>query len=354
MKNNSCKVLIIATSRKTRGGITSVIKEHETGNQWVKYNCKWLETHRDKGYIVKFFYFLSSFIQYLFILPFYNIVHIHTSEPASAIRKLIYFLYARLWKRKIIIHFHAFSIETTLNGKYKFIYEFLFNYSDLVIVLSDFWKKQIVENFGIKTKVVVLFNPSTLPNNTINYTKKKHILYAGTLNARKGYVDLIKAFAKISNKYNEWKLVIAGNGEVEQAKQLTIELGVFEKVIFTGWIDGELKSKVFQQASIFCLPSYAEGFPMAVLDAWAYGIPVITTPVGGLPDVLIHNENALIFDAGNINLLASSIETLIKDELLRNKISKESLLLSSNKFMPNVINSKLDEIYFNINFSRTK
>ena len=104
------KVLIIATSRKTRGGITSVVKAHQLGEQWRNFHCRWIETHIDKSAFLKLIFFLKGFIQYFFLLPFYDIVHIHTSEPPSALRKCIFMVYAKLWRKKIIVHFHAFSL----------------------------------------------------------------------------------------------------------------------------------------------------------------------------------------------------------------------------------------------------
>ena len=64
------KVLVIATSRKTRGGITSVIKAHETGEQWEKFHCKWIETHRDGNPIRKLYYLFTALIEYILLIHF--------------------------------------------------------------------------------------------------------------------------------------------------------------------------------------------------------------------------------------------------------------------------------------------
>ena len=63
------KVLVVATSRKTRGGITSVVKAHETGNQWKKYHCKWIETHRDGPSWRKILYFIKAYLQFFCLVP---------------------------------------------------------------------------------------------------------------------------------------------------------------------------------------------------------------------------------------------------------------------------------------------
>lgn len=179
-------------------------------------------------------------------------------------------------------------------------------------------------------------------------TNDKIILYAGTINERKGYSDLIQAFAKIATKYPDWKVVFAGNGEVEEGEQLAGQLGISGQVEFAGWVSGEKKDTLFRRASIFCLPSYAEGFPMAVLDAWAYGLPVVTTPVGGIPDVAKDGENMLLFSPGDIDRLAENIDKLISDKELRCRISNASKEFAKGKFNINTINKQLGEIYASI------
>ena len=346
------KVLILATSRKTRGGVTSVIKAHEQGEQWRRYHCKWVETHSDKNSAVRFLFFIKSFFSYLFLLPFYDLVHIHTSEPPSAARKATFMFLAKLLRKKSIIHFHSFSPETTINSRYKKIYKYLFSQADCILVLSEYWKREISQTFVLSEKINVLYNPSEKPDLSTKYEKTNRILYAGAINARKGYADLIKAFAKIANRFPEWKIVFAGNGEIEKAKILAKEFNIEKQTEFLGWVSGENKSKIFQEASVFCLPSYAEGLPMAVLDAWAYELPVITTPVGGIPDIVEDDINGIFFDAGNIDKLSQKLEMMIVDENLRNNIMLQSKKLSDTKFNVNVVNKQLEIIYHSLLYQK--
>lgn len=256
--------------------------------------------------------------------------------------------WANLWKKKVIIHFHAFSPETTINGKYQKVYKYLFNHADKVIVLSQLWKNYVNNTFHLGNKVQIIYNPCTteiLPN---RYSKQNIILYAGTINTRKGYADMIKAFAQIASQYPEWKIVFAGNGDIDKGKMLAKKLGIELQTQFLGWINGKEKDKAFKEATIFCLPSYAEGFPMAVLDAWAYGLPVITTPVGGIPDIAKDGDNLLLFQPGDYNKLAHLMECLINNKTLREKIIKQSLILSKTTFNIDTINKHISNLYTNL------
>lgn len=342
------RVLIVATSRKTRGGITSVIKAHEKGRQWKKFHCHWVQTHRDGPAWRKLIYFFSGLTDFLLRIPFCDIVHIHISQPTTIRRKQPFLKIAKAFGKKTIVHFHAFNTEDTVEGRYAERYAVFFKTADKILVLSNWWKEQLISHLSLNPdKIEVLYNPCPIVNKD-NRHHSDIILYAGTVNERKGYKDLIRAFASIADKYPSWRLAIAGNGEIEEGKQLAGHLGVAERVEFLGWVSGDAKERAFKSASIFCLPSYAEGFPMAVLDAWAYGLPVITTPVGGIPDVAVGGENMLLFNPGDIKSLSDSLNQLISNQKMRNKISEASLCFAANRFSQDAINHRLETIYENM------
>lgn len=338
------RVLIIATSKNTRGGITSVVKAHATGKYWKKYHCKWIETHRDGNSFRKLWYLFSALLQYIVLLPFYNIVHIHIATTQSAKRKQLFLYPAKWMRKKIIFHFHPSNEKFLFESNNQILYKRLFSQADLILVLSEQWKRWIKEALGITEHVEVLYNPCPKVNRRDDI-RENYILFAGTIIPRKGYADLIKAFALIAEKYSNWKVVFAGNGEIENAKRIAKDCGISQQTEFLGWVKGEKKEEVFQKASIYCLASDGEGFPMGVLDAWAYGIPCVVTPVGGIPDIVKDGVNGLIYPVGDIKELASKLDLLICNENLRKSIVKETDKYVNNDFNVSVINKKLGEIY---------
>jgi glycosyltransferase involved in cell wall biosynthesis len=345
MQKKNPKVLVVATSRKTRGGITSVVKAHEQGEQWKKYNCKWIETHRDSNKFIKWFYLLRALAQYIVLLPFYDLVHMHMAMGRSAKRKSIFVKIAKLLNKKIIIHFHPpGAYPHLLENGLRELYASLFQLADKVVLLSPEWKRWCKKELNIEKNLTVIYNPCN-PVNLISCKKKKQILYAGSIIERKGYKDLIKAFSKIAEKYPDWKVVFAGNGEVDNGKVLAKDLKIENQVEFKGWVSGVDKEKIFSESMIYCLASYGEGFPMAVLDAWSYGLPIVTTPVGGLPDIIIEKENALIFPPKDFEYLAKQLEIMIKDEFLRTRISEKSVDLAKNTFDLGIINRQIHSLY---------
>lgn len=214
----------------------------------------------------------------------------------------------------------------------------------MILVLSRQWQRWINDALGLQDKIQVLYNPCPKVARRADL-RKNHILFAGTIIPRKGYETLLRGFAIIADKYPQWTIVFAGNGEIEKARSMAVELCIENQVEFKGWISGIEKVRVFQEASIYCLASDGEGFPMGVLDAWAYGLPCVVTPVGGLPDIVEDGENALVFPVGNVEILSQQLEKLISNVELRTKISQASIELADNTFNIKKINMELGQIY---------
>ena len=338
--------LVVSTSSKTRGGITAVVNAYRTTPLWKDFNCVAIETHIDKSHFVKLAYFLKSLIKFIVSLPKARLVHVHLSAPMSAYRKYPFLVLTKTFKIPLIIHFHAFSAESTVDKRHYKLYSTIFRMADTVIVLSESWKQGLIKDLNIESsKIEVLYNPCpkiTVHNDVI---KTNTILYAGTIENRKGYKDLINAFAIVAKVHPDWRLIFAGNGEISEGLQLAKELQMEEKVVFKGWVLGMEKAQLFSEAKVFCLPSYAEGFPMAVLDAWAYGLPVVTTPVGGIPDVAIDGTNMLLFHPGDIELLSEKLIQIISDKDLNKNISAASTAFSTTQFSLETITHQLKEIY---------
>lgn len=99
----------------------------------------------------------------------------------------------------------------------------------------------------------MLYNPCTTEVSSKVYPKRKQILYAGTVNARKGYADMIKAFAQIADRYPDWSIVFAGNGEIEEGKVLASRLSIAKQTVFLGWVRGEEKTRLSRRlpSSVF-------------------------------------------------------------------------------------------------------
>ena len=341
--------MMVGSAEKSGGGVASVIRNMKRMPFWKEHDCYWLGTQIQRNYLWKLWYAVKSY----FIAPFkiwrYDIIHFHTvADLICLVIQSPVFLLALAGHKRIIMHIHMGNqIEEHTKDR---LFNWCLRKSDMVIVLAKLWKEKFEKEWfpQIDTPVTYLHN-AYVPVNAIPYgDRDKTILMAAYLNENKGYKVLFKAFKIIMDDFPEWNLVIMGNGEVDKAKEQAKEIGIENRVTITGYLVGKEKEEKFQHASIYCMCSYQEGFPMVVIEAWGYGIPVISTPVGGLPDVIEEGRNAVTFPFGDSNSLSIKLAELISNEHKRREMSVYSQMFIKDKFSTSNINSKIERIYENI------
>ena len=149
----------------------------------------------------------------------------------------------------------------------------------------------------------------------------KDIVVIGRLSKQKNHEMLIRAFARIADKYPEENLQLYGKGDLEdQLRQLISELGLENRVFLNG-ATGQVPL-VLKNAGIFVLPSDYEGMPNALLEAMAAGVPSISTdcPCGGPAMLIRQEENGLLVPVGDVDALASAMERMLSDAAFAEKL----------------------------------
>ena len=341
MKQKNPKVLFVATSRKTMGGITSVLKRYEKMEIWEKYHCAWLETQINKGIALKLWYIIKAYIAMLFIVPRYDIIHFHTVPGRSITMQMPIFLYSLLWRKKRIIHIHVGN--QLLDYKNDKMFRFVLRKATKVVVLAEVLRNIMKEHFNVDT--TVLYNPIEEQPKRDETVIDKNIFFAAMLRPFKGYETLLSAYKEIVQVHSDWKLIIAGSGDNEKVNEIVSSLGIKENTTIYKWRTKEEMGNLYKRAGIFCIASKMEGFPMTFLEAASYGVPIVTTPVGGLVDVIENRVNCMIFDFDDHKMLAKQIIELIENDTLRDSISSNLQNLIKERFSITSINKDLVNLY---------
>ena len=296
---------------------------------------------------------LNTFLYHLFKNQV-DLVHIHVSERGSVLRKSILALVAFAFSKPVIMHTHGCEFHIfydNLPKIVKWLISKIWQHCSCVIVLSKSWKETYVSKCNLQSdRVLVKYNPVVVPRNAINRknSDKINFLLLGKINKRKGVFDLFQAIAQLPSDYKEKiELIVAGNGEIKKAIGLAKELKIDSFVTFTGWVNTEQRDLLLAKTNVFVLPSYNEGLPMALLEAMSWRMPVITTPVGGIPEIVTHKENGLLVKPGNIQELAASMQILIDDESLRANMGNAAYTKVSLLDIDNYIHDILD-IYHSV------
>jgi poly(glycerol-phosphate) alpha-glucosyltransferase len=205
---------------------------------------------------------------------------------------------------------------------------------------------QAIRAFGLRNHICVIPNGVDLPDLSrkdpapwkSEISNRKVLLYLGRLHPKKNLPTLIdawKAVRSASAKAREWVLVIAGwdqsNHEAQLRKQVR-ELGVEESVHFAGPLFGEQKAGAYQHAEAFVLPSLSEGLPMVILEAWAYGKPVVITPDCNLPEGFA--ASAALSTGKTADAIAETLCALFEMETPeRKEMGERGRALVSEKFL---------------------
>lgn len=339
------KVLFVGDSRKMKGGVSTVMKTLEKSSFWDKFQCKWIETQiNSSNKINKAFYLFKGLLKGLVIIPQYHIIHFQTTPGKGMMTLFPIFIYALLWRKKIIVQLHMGNqIESYVND---LSFKFWTKHSNQILFLGKTWENKIKPYIPKQVKTDYIYNPIPMQARQSNY--KKYFLYTAYFNENKGCDILLKAFAKIAEHYPDWKLIMCGTGDTLFVKKWIKECKLEGKVEMPGWIEGEQKHQLFKHAATYCMTSYQEGLPMSVLEAISYGVPVISTPVGCLPEILKDQHSTLFFDFGNSNELADCMRRIIIDHDLRERLSNEGYNISKNYFSIDNVTKKLEYIYNNL------
>jgi glycosyltransferase involved in cell wall biosynthesis len=353
-------VLMLGPSLEQKGGMATVQKlilEFRSQDINIKHIC----THEEGTIRHRMIIFIKALIDFIRQLWFYevNLVHIHLSEKGSVFRKSIFTLIAFIFDKPVMLHAHGAEFETffiELPEILKQIFGFIFRRCNALIVLSKTQEKFYVKHLCLdQNRVFVLPNAVSIPQKTPKVTQDKGtltLIFIGRVGHRKGTFELIKAFAQLPNDLrSKVQLCIAGDGEIEAGERLTGELGLAHQVEFLGWITSEQRNKILAAADIFILPSYYEAFPMSILEAMAWGLAIITTPVGGIPDLITSNENGVLVKPGNIEELTTAISALIQEEQLRLNLGK-SAKYTVKSFDINLYRKNLANLYKFVSYQK--
>ena len=249
-----------------------------------------------------------------------HVVHIHFASYGSSVRKMVIARLAMASGAPVVMHAHG--------GAYSDFWKRMpavgrvgtlrtLRRVDRLIVLGERWR-EFFASIGVPAdRIVVLPNPVALPARLPLRLPRSQVrfVYLGLIAQRKGTFDLIEALALLPPEYRaRLRLIVAGKGEMQRLRELVARHGLESCVELRDWIGPAERDQLLASAHAFVLPSYVEGLPMSLLEAMAWGLTPISTPVGSISEYVRDGVNGWLVQPGAVAQLAQAIERVVKDE----------------------------------------
>jgi glycosyltransferase involved in cell wall biosynthesis len=274
------------------------------------------------------------------------VVHIHASTGPSLFRKGLFLLCARIKGSRSIWHIHASRFEQVYGGGASPLRRALamavIRQADCVAVLCEAWAEVVREYLPDDMAITVLHNPAE-PVRVSRCVSDTHetasnavtLLFLGILRHEKGVFDLLEMVRAVTANAIDVRLRICGKGssEGQLAAKIAGDPILRDRVVLVGWVEGKEKAAEYALADVFILPSYREGTPMALLEAMGYGLPCITTRVGGIPEVVENGVNGIMVEPGDIRALTAAAVELSTDSEARTRLG-QSASATVRRFAP--------------------
>ncbi|WP_342042988.1 glycosyltransferase family 4 protein [Bacillus sp. OTU2372] len=354
--NRKKKICMVVQDPMVKGGIAAVVNGYRGSILEKIFSIKYVESYKDGSKFTKLLKAIFGYLHFLMVLLLEkpNIVHIHSSFGPSFYRKIPY-IYLAYWAGiPIINHCHGADFDTfflNASEKKKRLIRKIYNKCNIMIALSEEWKERL-SMIVPSERIVIIENYSTIHKDAVhdklNRKSNGQILFLGEIGLRKGCYDIPEVVKKVVEEIPTVKFVLGGSGDIDNIRDLLIEKGVEKYVIFPGWVRDEEKDKLLRKSDVFFLPSYNEGMPMSILDAMGYGLPVVSTRVGGIPKIVHEDENGYVCEPGDVDGFAEALVKLLTEADKLKRFSKNSYSIVSKDYSFESNISKIEHLYKSI------
>lgn len=340
-------LVMLGTDFSSPGGITAVIRMYREGGLFERWPVRFLPTYHRAGVVNKMVSATAALGRFLLWLGRGEVgwVHAHVAARGSFWRKSLFLALARLAGAGTVFHLHDGSFPTWYEARSPLarrVVRAMLRRSDRVVVLTSTWANW-VRGIEPQARTVVVGNPVSLPA-AVSVRTPGTVLFLGRLWQEKGIFDLLGAAALIKDAVLDLKLVCAGDGDQNAVMAMAASLGMAERLVLPGWIEGDAKTALLREAAVFVLPSYFEGLPMGVLEAMAYAVPVVATEVGGMRDA-VGDEAGLLVPAGDVAALSVALGRVLGDADLQARMGEAGRQRVAAEFETAQVLTRLGELY---------
>lgn len=252
-----------------------------------------------------------------------DVLHVHLTHGGSVIRKALPLWAARLAGVPAVVHGHSCDFggwfDALSPARQRAVRRLLV--ADHWVVLGEPHVEEYASRLQLtRSRISVLHNAVRIPDTPVSQSgvARIHAVALGRLGVRKGSYDLIAAVGALPEEVRDrLRVTLAGDGEVDEVRAAVTAAELQETIHVAGWLDPAARDELLCGAHVFVLASRAEGLPMALLEAMAYGLAPVTTMVGSIGEAVSDQVSGLVVAPGSPGQIAQALTALVKDEDLR-------------------------------------
>lgn len=341
----SQRVLILGTDKTGKGGIATVIKHMSDIMAPFHYVC----VHKFGASWKKLVIIIEAIFQTLYYLTFRGIkvLHIHSASYTSFYVSSIFVVIGKVFRKKVVLHLHGGKFFEFYKTRPRLI-RCVCMMADCLVGVSQYFVDRFME-YGLNSNVRLLYNPIEMPSeclvSQIGCRQQKHIAFLGAIDDNKGIFDLVERLGQ-DKAYFEGRvqLFIAGVGQHERLCHLIEEYNIGSFVHYLGWIGPAEKAEVLSHTDIYLQPSRFESLGIAIIEAMSYGVPVIASRAGGIPEVVDDGVNGLLFPPNDFDQCIGLLKQLLENDA-RNKTLGVKAREKAKHFSLQNFETELMEIY---------
>ena len=303
-KDVSSKILIVGTDTNGKGGMAILLNSHSKLFEVFNYVC----SHRFSNILVQLFLAISAIFRVIYYCLFKDIriVHIHSASYRSFYRESLYLLIAKLFNKKVILQLHGGEFEVFYNQNKRYC-QYICHKADCLVGVSNYFENMF-RRLNLNDNIVTLYNVVEKPINEKQqfdkHKSKLEILFFGAIDVNKGIFEVLDMWGENKEQMSElFHLTICGIGDSDRLNKIIYDFQLSDTVTYKGWVNIEDKNNLLAQSDIYLQPSHFESLGIAIIEALSYGIPVIASNVGGIPELITDNENGYLIPVGDMEQL---------------------------------------------------
>jgi glycosyltransferase involved in cell wall biosynthesis len=363
MKSRKPRVLVTHPDARDLGGVAGFFKILEP---FLSTDVSHFVNARRPGETGSFFSpfrLLFDYLRFTAILlkGEFDLIHLNPSlNRKGVLRDSVFLLIGKLiFRKKAIVFWHGWEVDYAegLQGWRLSLFRWAFKRTDVTMVLAQDFKNTLLQ-WGFEDRQVVVETTAFEESLTAGFDVEQAIprrfngsfdvLFFARLVRTKGIYEALDAYALLAGKYPNMRLVIAGDGPEFETVKEQIEKAGLRGAVLLGYVKSQQKKELLERSAVLFLPSYTEGFPIAVVEAMALGLPVVTRTVGGIRDFFIQRMHGFTTESKDPVEFAGFISELYDNRDLYGEIARNNHMYADEHFAVPKVRMRLESLYNSI------